>query len=459
MSMELYFQETPETPQPPEQSQLNEIYYNCTECSSPIEIITINETESSIEFKCINHNHKIKMLIIDYINEMKKYNDKNINNDHCNIHNKDYECYCLDCKINLCKDCLRSRKHINHSKNNILEIQPSEKEIKMMKNIIYYYDDEIVNLENEKKSKETELSRIVQNHKNELIEIRESKIKISNNNMKKEFQLNKENYISDIERIKKEYENKIKLRTYIYKTNIKEINNKYILRKEKINIKCQNKIEKLDEKYTKIIQKYEYDKKINNIKNLNRLNEIIYNAYDLYNKNYYNSMNFNNILINHLKNKKFSNNNLNMLDDEYQNIISIKNENENIENIMNIFEEKLKKFILDYEIDIETNIFNQYEENKIKLTGKMLSFIMNIIDSLENENWNLEESYKQIKKENEDLCQTIGDQNINIKNLEREKDKLENGIKDYMSKFSLKDKEFLNLNNQNEKNKLLYMNT
>ena len=81
----------------------------------------------------------------------------------------------------------------------------------MMKNIIYYYDDEIVNLENEKKSKETELSRIVQNHKNELIEIRESKIKISNNNMKKEFQLNKENYISDIERIKKEYENKIKL--------------------------------------------------------------------------------------------------------------------------------------------------------------------------------------------------------------------------------------------------------
>ena len=148
-----------------------------------------------------------------------------------------------------------------------------------------------------------------------------------------------------------------------------------------------------------------------------------------------------------------------MLDDEYQNIISIKNENENIENIMNIFEEKLKKFILDYEIDIETNIFNQYEENKIKLTGKMLSFIMNIIDSLENENWNLEESYKQIKKENEDLCQTIGDQNINIKNLEREKDKLENGIKDYMSKFSLKDKEFLNLNNQNEKNKLLYMNT
>ena len=42
-----YFQETPE---PQEQIQLNEVYYNCTECSSPIEILSIAEKESSIEF-------------------------------------------------------------------------------------------------------------------------------------------------------------------------------------------------------------------------------------------------------------------------------------------------------------------------------------------------------------------------------------------------------------------------
>ena len=40
--------------------QLNNIYYNCTECSSSIEILSINEKESIIEFICINNNHKKK---------------------------------------------------------------------------------------------------------------------------------------------------------------------------------------------------------------------------------------------------------------------------------------------------------------------------------------------------------------------------------------------------------------
>ena len=38
--------------------QLNNIYYNCNECSSSIEILSINEKESIIEFRCINNNHK-----------------------------------------------------------------------------------------------------------------------------------------------------------------------------------------------------------------------------------------------------------------------------------------------------------------------------------------------------------------------------------------------------------------
>ena len=52
-----------ETPETPEVFKLNEIYYNCSECSSSVEILSINEKESNIEFKCINNNHKIKMLI------------------------------------------------------------------------------------------------------------------------------------------------------------------------------------------------------------------------------------------------------------------------------------------------------------------------------------------------------------------------------------------------------------
>ena len=38
---------------------IKEIYYNCTECYSPIELININEKRNIIEFKCTKNNlHK-----------------------------------------------------------------------------------------------------------------------------------------------------------------------------------------------------------------------------------------------------------------------------------------------------------------------------------------------------------------------------------------------------------------
>ena len=61
---------------PEQNKQLNELYYNCTECSSSIEILSINEKEGNIEFKCSNNNHIQKISIKDYINKMKDYNDK-----------------------------------------------------------------------------------------------------------------------------------------------------------------------------------------------------------------------------------------------------------------------------------------------------------------------------------------------------------------------------------------------
>ena len=70
-----------------EQQRQNEILYNCTECSSAIEILSINEDKCSIEFQCINNKHKKKIPINEYLNKMKNFNDRNINNDICNIHN------------------------------------------------------------------------------------------------------------------------------------------------------------------------------------------------------------------------------------------------------------------------------------------------------------------------------------------------------------------------------------
>ena len=47
-------------------------YYNCSECSSLIEILSINENDNTIEFNCLNKNKAIKISIEDYLKNMKK---------------------------------------------------------------------------------------------------------------------------------------------------------------------------------------------------------------------------------------------------------------------------------------------------------------------------------------------------------------------------------------------------
>ena len=232
--------------------KLNEIYYNCTECPSPIEILSINENESTIEFKCINSNHKIKMEIKEYINKMKAFNNKNINDEICNNHNKKYECYCSDCKKHLCKECLKSKEHIRHNKLNLIEFQPNENGLKEIQNIIKYYENQIENLEREKLIKTKELNN----------KLKEAKEKLKN----------------ELINITKE-------------------------KNENINNKYKKEIDNLDNGYIKEIQKLDFNKKIENNNYLKRLTEIIYNTYNMYNNNYFNSININNILIHKEKNR------------------------------------------------------------------------------------------------------------------------------------------------------------
>jgi len=57
---------------PPNSNYDNNIGYNCLECSSLIEILSINENNNTIEFKCINNNnHNNKIKIKDYLEKMK----------------------------------------------------------------------------------------------------------------------------------------------------------------------------------------------------------------------------------------------------------------------------------------------------------------------------------------------------------------------------------------------------
>ena len=142
-------------PQP--EIKLSNIYYNCTECSSMIEILSINEENNIIEFKCLKEHEKKVMPIKEYLSKMNKNKQKNINEDRCKEHlsfkDNRFVSYCFDCNRNLCKECLKSRSHINHNKNNIIEIKPTKEELNIIEEIIKDYKKKIENLKNEKKNK------------------------------------------------------------------------------------------------------------------------------------------------------------------------------------------------------------------------------------------------------------------------------------------------------------------
>ena len=417
-----------DTPEPLNQVTLNEIYYNCTECKSCIEIISIDEKECCIEFKCINNNHQKKMQIKEYIDKMHQYNDKNINNDVCESHNKNYESYCLDCNCHLCKECLKLRNHINHTKNSIIEIQPNEKELDIIQKIIKFYELQKENLLNEKFQKESELKNELTESKNQISKYKELKIKENEKNKIKELKFNNDKYKADIKNIKIEFENKIKERTLEYEKNIEKINNKYKLINDQIGIISEKNKEKAEIKYLNLIKKYDYNNKIENMTSINRLNEIIYNTYNLYNNNYYNSININNFLINYYNNETNITNDLN---NDYQNIMKIKDENKKMDNI--------------------------------KLFNKRVSIDMDLLEKenkfLKKESKDFKEINEQIKKENDDLCETIGNQNKNIKKLGREKELLEKEMKEIKINLAQKQKELLNLKNENIQNKNLYLKT
>ena len=144
---------------------------------------------------------------------------------------------------------------------------------------------------------------------------------------------------------------------------------------------------------------------INNLKDIKELYDIIYNTYNDYRNNYYNSININKILINYYNNKNDINNN------EYKNLAKIKkyeklNFNEDERSIDGIIKEN-KKLIK--------------EKDDIKLQYK------NIIDLIQEQNIILKklEEGKNSKEEIE-VSKKDKDEKIKIKNeLEESKEALE----------------------------------
>ena len=121
-------------------------------------IISLDEDNNLIIFNCTKNKHnKNKMPVIEYLNkikEIKKLDNLSEFKDQCENHkNNYYISYCFDCNNHLCKECLKIGNHINHKKNNIIEIQPIDSELKIISEIINSHKNELENLKKEKEAK------------------------------------------------------------------------------------------------------------------------------------------------------------------------------------------------------------------------------------------------------------------------------------------------------------------
>ena len=378
-------------------------FYNCTECSSLIEILSIDEVNNIIEFKCLNkecHNIKKSMSINEYFEIIEKNKKININEDKCREHisckNNKYVSYCFDCNCHLCEECLKTRAHICHKKNNLIEIKPIKEELSIIEEVIKQYKNNIENFKNEEVNKIKELSNSLNEAKiNEEKKIK-NKIEINIKIKTKELKLNHDKYISDIEEIKKKYEKEIKDRENKYKSDEKNIDNKYKIMNEKEYIIHKLKMDELCQKYKDLIDNLKYDKKIENMISSKKIYEVVYNTYNLHNDNYYYSININNILLSYFKNDYINNKIMKrILNNKYEEIKKIIFKKRDEERKMKIVKEKD-----DYEKKIKE--INEEKENNYK---KIIEDNSNEYNKINEEK--MEEKEKNYKKELDEMKKRI----------------------------------------------------
>ena len=109
--------------------------YSCPYCSALPEILNFNEINSTIKFKCKKHGENT-LLIQEYLEKMLNWvNISEIKSKNkCSTHNDIFSYYCKNCEENICQKCLNeSKKHESHIKYNIINLNPSKKEIKLLK--------------------------------------------------------------------------------------------------------------------------------------------------------------------------------------------------------------------------------------------------------------------------------------------------------------------------------------
>ena len=220
------------------------------------------------------------------------------------------------------------------------------------------------------------------------------------------------NYFNDIKEIKKRFEKEIILRKSIYEKEKRNINNKYYLKIDKEKIKYQYKIQKMYENCNEIIN--DLSKKIENLIDIKRLNEIIYKTYNNFKNNYYYAMNlkiisFDSIIIK-LKSKE-------------EKIISYKKEKYN--NIEKLLIENESIF---FSYDILKENINKSNQIKININDKenlkyMISDSSEVLNSIDVNNKNLIRIITELKgmKEIEDKEREVYELKENNKDKDNKK--------------------------------------
>ena len=265
--------------------KLNNEFLICPECSSALEIISINEDTDMLEFKCSKNNHKINKISLAKYFSCLKNKSYNLNDfkDKCTIHKNNYICYCLECNQHLCDFCLKSGTHINHRKNIILEIKPTEPELKVIYEVIQNNQIILKNLYKEREFRAKELN--LELSKKQLKEKNLLKNKIDFNILTNRVKLeqNEKKYLNQIIEIKKKYEDEAKKAKIKYLRENNKINNELKINNAKAKIKFDLNVKKLDIFYKGKINESKLESKIEKVSNIISLNGIVLNTYTLYN--------------------------------------------------------------------------------------------------------------------------------------------------------------------------------
>ena len=259
-----------------EENEENNLYYNCPECPSLIEILSIDEENNNIEYNCLNKKYfhgKNILPIKEYLKKMRKFNSQRINKDTCDLHssknfNSEFVSYCFDCNCHLCTECLKTRTHINHIKNNIIEIKPSKEELTIIEEIIKDYSINLEKIRREKNYEEKKIEEEINVKKNLEDEKIEKILKYNKIEENDEIRINYEQYMNDLEEIKRKYEEEIKQRKMRFINDKEKINNKYKYLNQKENMLYNIKIEKLSEMYKERTKKLKYSIKFEKLKNI-----------------------------------------------------------------------------------------------------------------------------------------------------------------------------------------------